>query len=273
MIRAIRSETIKLLSLRLWWVLALILFGYVAFTAGLLGFAFGFATDGGAGADPTQPQLPPATLPPVIYSVATAVGYVIPLILGTLSSTGEVRYQTLTPTFLAQPKRGVVLGGKLVVNAVAGAVLGVIALVASIGAGAAVLSAVDIDPLLDQQDTWLLAGRIVLAMAIWAVVGVGLGSLIPNQIAAIIIVLAFTQFFEPILRLVIGFVEWLAPVGRFLPGAASDALVGSSIFTAMPGMGGGGDVLEWWQGGLVLLAYAAVITVLGWLTTWRRDIT
>ena len=44
------------------------------------------------------------TLPPLIYSVATAVGYVIPLILGTLSSTGEVRYQTLTPTFLAQPQ-------------------------------------------------------------------------------------------------------------------------------------------------------------------------
>src|SRR5690606_13696165 len=94
MIRAIRSETIKLFSLRLWWVLALILFGYVAFTAGLLGLAFGFGLD--TGADAGQPQLPQQTLPPIIYSVATAIGYVIPLILGTLSSTGEVRYQTLT---------------------------------------------------------------------------------------------------------------------------------------------------------------------------------
>ncbi len=261
--------------MRLWWILAIILLVYVGFMAALLAFAFGFAGDG---ADPGAPGSGPPTfpeeaLPPLIYSLATAVGYVIPLILGTLSSTGEVRYQTLTPTFLAQPKRGIVLGAKLVVNAIAGAVLGLVSVVASVGAGAAVLTAVDIDPLLGEQDTWLLLARIVLAMALWAVIGVGLGSLIPNQIAAIIVVLAFTQFLEPILRLVAGFIEWLAPVGRFLPGAASDALVGSSIFTSLPGMGAAADPLTWWQGGLVLLAYAAVITVLGWLTTWRRDIT
>jgi ABC-2 type transport system permease protein len=272
-IRAIRSETVKLLSVRLWWVLAIILFVYVGFMAALLAFAFGSAGDGAGPPDPTQPQLDPAALPPLIYSLATAVGYVIPLILGTLSSTGEVRYQTLTPTFLAQPKRGVVLGAKLIVNAVAGVVLGAVALLASIGAGAGVLAAVGLDPQLGERDTWLLVARIVLAMAIWALVGVGLGSLIPNQIAAIIVVLAFTQFLEPILRLVAGFIDWLAPVGRFLPGAASDALVGSSIFTSLPGLGASTDPLTWWQGGLVLLGYAAVITVLGWLTTWRRDIT
>ena len=112
--------------MRLWWILAIILLVYVGFMAALLAFAFGFAGDG---ADPGAPGSGPPTfpeeaLPPLIYSIATAVGYVIPLILGTLSSTGEVRYQTLTPTFLAQPKRGIVLGAKLVVDAIAGAVLG-----------------------------------------------------------------------------------------------------------------------------------------------------
>lgn len=275
MIRAIRSEFVKLLSVRLWWVLGLILFGYVAFTAAALGFGFAVGFDDATtapGTPPTAP-LPTATLPPLVYSVATAVGYVIPLILGTLSSTGEVRYQTLTPTFLAQPRRGLVLSAKLLVNAVAGALFGVIALVGSVGAGAAVLGAFGVEPLLGEPDTWLLFARIVLAMALWAVLGVGLGSLIPNQIAAIIVVLAFTQFVEPILRVVAGFVEWLAPVGRFLPGAAGDALVGASIFTSLPGMGSGTDPLNWWQGGLVLLAYALVVTVIGWRTTWRRDIT
>lgn len=268
MIRAIRSEAIKLFSVRIWWILGLILFGYVAFTAAILAAAFGFGGDiAGPGG------LPPDVLPPVIYSVATAVGYVIPLILGTLSSTGEVRYQTLTPTFLAQPRRGVVLGAKLLVNGIAGAVLGVIGLLAAVGAGALILSLADIPPLLGEPETWALLARIVLAMALWALVGVGLGSLIPNQIAAVIIVLAFTQFVEPILRLIASFVEWLAPIGRFLPGAASDALVGQSIFTALPGMSGGADPLLWWQGGLVLLGYAVVVTLLGWLTTWRRDIT
>lgn len=268
MIRAIRSEFVKVLSLRMWWVLGLILFGYVAFIAAILAAAFGGDLPGS-----TAPPLPPETLPPVTYSVATAVGYVIPLILGTLSSTGEVRYQTLTPTFLAQPRRGVVLGAKLLVNGVVGALLGVVAVIGSVGAGAAVLHLTGVDPALDSTDTWALVGRMIVAMALWALVGVGLGALIPNQIAAIIVVLAFTQFLEPILRLVAGFVEWLAPVGRFLPGAASDALVGASIFSSIPGMGSAMEPLLWWQGGLVLLGYAALVTVLGWLTTWRRDIT
>jgi hypothetical protein len=34
----------------------------------------------------------------------------------------------------------------------------------------------------------------------------------------------------------------------------------------------GGDTLEWWAGGLVLLGYAVVLVVIGLLTTWRRDI-
>ena len=86
--------------------------------------------------------------------------------------------------------------------------------------------------------------------------------------------LAFTQFLEPILRLVAGFIEWLAPVGRFLPGAASDALVGSSIFTSLPGLRRGRrSARPGGRAGSCCSAYAAVITVLGWLTTWRRDIT
>jgi hypothetical protein len=31
--------------------------------------------------------------------------------------------------------------------------------------------------------------------------------------------------------------------------------------------------LEWWQGGLVLLAYAVIISLAGLATSWRRDVT
>jgi hypothetical protein len=110
-------------------------------------------------------------------------------------------------------------------------------------------------------------------MALWAVIGVGIGSLIQNQIAAIVVVLAFTQFVEPILRFGTSIWDWTAEVGRFLPGAASDALVGSSVFSVF-GMGGSTvEPLDWWQGGLVLLAIALVVAIAGYLTAWRRDIT
>ena len=109
-------------------------------------------------------------------------------------------------------------------------------------------------------------------MALWSIIGVALGVLIPNQVAVIVIVLAFTQFVEPLLRAASAFWEWTAELGRFLPGAAGDALVGSSIYTAFTGAVAV-DPLEWWQGGLVLAGYAAVFLVAGALTTWRRDVT
>lgn len=272
MIGAIRSEFLKLITIRLWWILLLILIAYVGFTAALVAGLFG-ALGEQLSAQPGAPQLPAETLPPVVYSAVTAVGYVFPLILGALAVTSEFRYQTLTPTFLAGPRRGVVLAAKLVVLFVAGAVFGVVGLVASIGLGAPILSLTGIDPALDNPDTWLLAARAVLAMALWAVIGVGIGAVIPNQIASIVVVLAFTQFVEPILRFGASIWEWTAQIGKFLPGAASDALVGASLFTSL-GMGTTEvQTLEWWQGGLVLLGIGVVVTIAGFATSWRRDVT
>ncbi|MFB2598841.1 ABC transporter permease [Herbiconiux sp. P17] len=261
---AVHSEVTKLLSTRLWWVLALIMVGYVALCAGGLAAIFG-----GVGTTGRGPAIPDAQLPLLIFSFATSVGYVFPVLLGALAVTSEFRFQSLTPTFLAQPRRTVVLGGKLLTLFLAGAVFGVIALIASIGAGAAVLGAFGIDPLLGDPDTWAFIGRSVLAMALWAAIGVGLGALVPSQIAAIVIVLAFTQFVEPLLRVGASITDWSAQVGQFLPGSASDALVGASIYTSISPST---VSLDWWQGGLVLAAIAVVATVIGFFTSWRRDV-
>jgi ABC-2 type transport system permease protein len=275
-VNAIRAEFVKLLTTKMWWILVIVLFAYVGFTSAILAAAFstGLTADSG-GMPPGQgaPQIPADALPPIIYSIAHSIGYVFPLLLGTLAVTGEFRHQTLTPTFLATPKRGTVLAAKLVVMAIFGALYGVVAVIAAVGPGAAILSIDDGVTGLDDRDHWLMFARIVLAMALWAIIGVGVGTLIPNQVAAIVVVLAFTQFIEPILRTVAAFVEWAADVGNYLPGAAGDTLAGASIFTALGMAAGDADALEWWHGGLLLLAYALVATVVGYLVSWRRDVT
>ncbi|HZK59272.1 MAG TPA: ABC transporter permease, partial [Cryobacterium sp.] len=162
---------------------------------------------------------------------------------------------------------------KTVTLLVAGAAYGVVALLASVGIGAVVIGAFGVDPLLGDSETWTLVGRTILAMALWAAVGVGLGALVPNQVASIVIVLAFTQFVEPLLRLASSFIDWTAEIAKFLPGAASDALVGASIFTRTNPMATASASLEWWQGGLVLLAYAALATIGGYFVSWKRDVT
>lgn len=273
-LRSIASEFQKVFTTRMWWLLGLLLVGYVLVLAGGFGAFLGWAVqnpEAAAEAGGNTAVPPGMELPPLIYTFASSIGYVFPVLLGALAVTSEFRHRTLTPTFLAEPHRSIVLAGKFVSQVAFGAGLGVAAFATSVGAGAAALAAFGLETGLDQSDTWALIGRGVLAMALWGAIGVGLGALVPNQVAAIVIVIAFTQFVEPILRLAASFSEVTANIGKFLPGAASDALVGSSIYTMMPM--GGSSSLEWWQGGLVLLGLAVVATVIGGATTWRRDVT
>jgi hypothetical protein len=89
--------------------------------------------------------------------------------------------------------------------------------------------------------------------------------LLTNQIAAVVVVLGFTQLVEPIARMILAMFESTAEVAKFLPGAVSEAL-------ANGGNGATTTTLVWWQGALMMLLYAAVLAVLGRTTTLRKDI-
>lgn len=273
-LRCVSAEFSKIFTTRLWWILAIVLFCYIGLLAGSLAALFAGIQTGVISPDAVNTgggSTDLGNLPPLIYSFASSVGYVFPVLLGTLATTGEFRHQTLTPTFLATPRRGLVLGAKTVTLILVGAGFGVVALAASVGLGGGVLSAFGVDALLVDSETWLLVTRTLLAMGLWAAIGVGLGVLVPNQVASIVIVLAFTQFVEPLLRLAASFLEVTAKIGNFLPGAASDALVGSSFLNlANPSAS---LPLDWWQGGLVLLGYALVATVIGYAVSWKKDVT
>jgi ABC-2 type transport system permease protein len=223
------------------------------------------------------PELDPVVAANLVYSSVTAVGLVIPLLFGALLATTEWRHGTLTPTVLAQPRRGIVLAAKGVVAAAMGAVYGVVGLIGSVGIGAPVLAALGEPTALDDSEVIVVLLRTLLATALWSLLGLGLGALLTSQIAAIVIVLAFTQFVEPILRLVASVWEWSASIGRFLPGSATDALVGAGIFSSLGALdpsvpSSSVDALLWWQGGLVLAALAAVLIVAASVTTMRRDV-
>ncbi|MGP3533832.1 ABC transporter permease [Microbacterium sp. RD1] len=270
LVAASRSELTKQFTTSIWWILGLVLLLYIGATATGFGFLLAAVATGALGAD-TGPAVPADALPPVIYSIATSFGYVFPLLIGTLMVTSEFRHKTLTPTFLATPRRGVVLGAKSAAGVVMGLIFGVLGLAATVVPGAIVLSASNLSTGFDSSDTWALVGRMLGAFVLWTLIGIGVGSVVRNQVVAVVVVLAFTQFVEPIARLAGGFVEGLRPVVNVLPGAASDALVGASAFSISTPTSSG-DPLEWWAGGLVLLAYAVVFLVLGLFTSWRRDV-
>ena len=259
---ALAAEWRKLTSTALWWVLALGMAAYLAFVGAAMAFSLTVAPEGFA------PPLGGLDAALTVYGVLNAVGYVFPLVVGTLLVTTEVRHKTLTQTLLAEPRRGVVLGAKLVLAAGIGLLYGVAGVVGLVAAGAPVLSAVGDGAFLGDPQVVraLLLG--VLVTGLWAVLGTGFGAVVPHQVAAVVAILAFTQFVEPIARLALGAVDGLSVVSAYLPGAAADAVVGASLVSQM----GDVDLLPAWAGALVLLGYAAALTLAGRLTTFARDV-
>ena len=273
MLRAIGSEFEKVFTTRMWWLLALLLVGYVAFLAGGFGAFLGWATENpDAAANAGNTQLPPGlNLAPLLYSFASSIGYVFPVLLGALAVTSEFRHKTLTPTFLAEPHRSVVLGAKFASRAHRGRGtrrgrlrdLGRHRRRRARGVRPRHRASARATPGRSSDAAcwrWRSGRRSASASARscrtrWR----------PSSSC-----IAFTQFVEPILRLAASLNDVTANIGQFLPGAASDALVGASFYSIASV--GAAESLEWWQGGLVLLAIGVVATLIGGATTWRRDV-
>lgn len=263
------SEWRKITSTSMWWLLAIAMAGYMAVTAGGVAFTLTLEPNAATGGGASPMVIDPKMLAISVYTVAPALGYVFPLVPGALAVTGELRHRTLSTTLWAEPRRSAVLGAKLVVNALVGALYGVVGVAAAVAAGAGTLALMGESTHLGSGDVWTAIVWSVVALALWGVIGVGVGTLVTNQIAAVVSILAFTQFLEPLARLGLGSFETTAGVSKFLPGASAEALVGTSLY-ASTGML---ELLDRWQGGLVLLAYALVLALAGRLITFSRDVT
>jgi len=259
----IAAEFFKIRSTRLWWGLLL---GAVLFTAFGAGFTAGFAgVEGGTGpGGEPLPGVESAELLRSAYGSGFSGAYIFALILGVTGMTGEYRYMTITPTFLGAPRRHPVVLAKLVAHLLAGLVYGVVcALVAVVVAGVIIVFFKDGALGLTADGVPRAIGLSIVAVSLWTLLGIGLGTLIKNQIAAILTGVLIAFLIEPLLGALFSSLDW--EVGKFLPTSASTALVS--------GFSGGAALLDWWAGGLVLLGYAILFAALGVALSVRRDIT
>lgn len=258
----VRSELLKIRSTRLWWALLL---GALFLVLVQAGFTAAFeGEDQGFGDVSVLPSGDDPELLRTVYTQGFVGGYIFALIIGITGLTGEYRYQTITPTFLVAPRRHLVVWAKIIAHLVIGAGYGIVCTVGAIAAGGTVLAAKGYDLGLTAEGVPRAIAMSVLAMALWTLFGIGVGTLITNQIAAIMVGVAVAYIVEPLFGLVLSVVDAEA-VGKFLPTAASTGLFESFSY--------GSDLLVWWQGGLVLLAYAGVFALLGVFLSVRRDIT
>lgn len=256
MIGLLRAESRKLFSTKIWiWLLL----GACVLAGGSTALLIGFADQ--AAASPQGGGLAPIGTPEFTQVVLAggANGTVFLLILGIIGMTQEYRHRTATPTFLVSPKRGMVVGAKAITYLLVSLVFGIIVSAVVLAVALPWLSAKGAPASLTGDNIEVLIGA-VGASAIYGLVGVGVGALLRNQVAAIVGSLVYLFVVEPIVRSV----EAIAPAYKFLPGGALEAITATFDST---------DLLERWQGALLLLAYGIVFSVLGWLLSVRRDIT
>jgi hypothetical protein len=252
-IALIRSEVLKLRTTQVWfWLLVATL----ALTA--LSVVGVILSDGATGN--TGPRLLSAEGQRNLFGNAGSASLLV-CVLGIIGITAEYRHLTVTPTYLTTPRRSRVVAAKLLTYGLVGLVYAVVAALLVIAMALPWLHAKHIPVSLTANRIPLVLLAAVAVVAIYGIVGVGVGALIRNQVAAVTITAAYLFILEGLLSVIPGVKE----AYRFLPGGAARALAQATSTNT--------DLLQPWQGGLVLAAYGIGFAALASWLTIRRDVT
>ena len=190
----------------------------------------------------------------------TSIGALFASLLGAMSITGEIRYGTIRPTFLATPRRERVIAAKLLATALTGIGVGLLAQALAAGLEAAGFAIRGIPIQLSAGDYLQLLAGGAAAGAFFAAIGVGIGALVRQQVGA---VAGLTIWLILIETTLIGNVP---SAGKYAPGAAAGAIAGaiqtqsaSKLVAPVIGL-------------LLLVLYAGIAATAGAVMTNRRDV-
>lgn len=246
----IRAELLKLRTTRMLYLNALAALAFVP-----LSVAISILTAGDPGAGPAL------TTSEGLRGVISAAssGSLVILVLGILVMAGEFRHSTVTSTFLISPDRSQVVRAKLIAASIVGLLLAVAASALTLAIALPWLASKDIDVnVLSGDVAPILLGGIA-ATALYALVGVGVGSIVHNQTTAVAGALVWVMVVEGLL------VSFTPDVGRWLPGGAAAALSGAATAN--------GGLLPMWGAALLLAAYGLAFAAAGTRFVLQSDIT
>jgi ABC-2 type transport system permease protein len=178
MIALLDVERIKLFSTRgAWWCLGMAIVSTLAFSTL-------------AGAQPEDAG--PLTV--ADSQTGTFLGQVIFMLLAVVAVTGEHRYGTVRPSYLAVPRRWQVLAAKAGTLALLGLALGTVLALASLALTGWL--APDADLALRDAADWRVVGGVGLVYAVGAVIGVAVGSLLRHAAGAVSLLLVWILIVE-----------------------------------------------------------------------------
>ncbi|GAA3772935.1 hypothetical protein [Streptomyces chiangmaiensis] len=251
--RLVAGEIHKLITTRLWLWLLLSSMALTALYASLL-VAFADAPD------TWTPSLDTPAGQQSLFAVASGGSSTLTAVLAAIGITGEYRHRTATATFLTTPHRGRIIAAKLITYGLVGILYATacLAIVTVIALPWLAAKGIDID--LTANGIPATALGVLTGDAIFALIGVGVGALIRDQVATVVALLVYRFVAEPVVTNIPALKGWTL----YLPGPASQALTNVTLTTQ--------HFLHTWQGGLLLTGYGLAFALTGSLFSMRRDI-
>jgi ABC-2 type transport system permease protein len=249
-VRLIRAEFLKLRTTQVWfWLLLAALAISSLIAVGSLAGKEGVHTQSDV---------------PDIFGNANGASMVV-FVLGVLGVTTEFRYQTITATVLTTPSRWALITAKLVSYALVGAAYALLCIGAQAAIAAPWLSSRNVEFSLSDSKLRHVIFGVFLIHTLFAIIGIGFGALLRNQIVAVTVGVIFLAVLENII-LAIPVIKHAWP---YTPSGAVTAI----IYTHGDTEANGVHILGTGGGVLVLLLWAFVPAILGAGITMNRDIT
>lgn len=250
----VRSEWIKLFSLRATWWLTTITVVLFAGVAALSALASG-PWDSSYINPETRETLggdPSGTVPPLLLTAEVnqeLVRWSAPLllfaalvisVLGALSMAGEFGTGMIKSTFAAAPRRTGALLSKLLTVFLASLLVGAIGAAIGTAASAAILSSFGWPIDLADPYLWRALGGTAAYIGFAGAFGVLVGAIIRVQAGAIPTVIGILLVLPTILSLLSALLswDWLSNVAPFLPNSLGSSLSAYSVAEAAQGAGG-----------------------------------
>jgi ABC-type transport system involved in multi-copper enzyme maturation permease subunit len=282
--RLIRAEVLKIRTTNTWWLFGI---GMVVVTALALtsnGFDHHFTlypslsnmpTDERARAIAEAAQAHThAGLAGIAADMMTAgqfFGVLFALLIGVLVVTNEFFHQTATATFMTNPRRTTVILAKLAAAASFAVLFWFISTVLDLATTPIFLHSQHVSISLTD---WIVVRSVLLnllAYAMWAIFGLGLGTLVRSQIGSVVTAMAVYLIglaaVQVIFRLIYNFYHhtWVLGATVIAPAVASLVMTtpGRLYNHAAPQ----------WMGLLVMIGYSVVLGGIGIAVTRRRDVT
>jgi ABC-2 type transport system permease protein len=183
--------------------------------------------------------------------------------LGVVVITSEYQTGSIRATLAATPQRTTVLAAKASVFAIAAAVTGVLASLASFLVGQTILAQKHLQTHLGDPAALRSVLGAGLYLAVVGLLGLGLGTLIRRTAGAIATLVGLILILPVLVQ---GLPEsWQDTINRYLPSAAGQAVIGHTRFTPP------GHQLTPWTGLGLFCAYTAATLIAAAVTLNRRD--